>query len=103
MSLGSMIILLMRVACVCVVAVKPTESTCIRPDASPLQHTLTKRNSAGGYFWMAGYGNETIPAFPCSDSARVDGMGRWWTSGREKKNMHFDTAIVGSALSLSAL
>lgn len=38
---------------------------------------------------MAGFGNETIPAFPYSDSARVDGMGRWWTSGWEKKNGTF--------------
>lgn len=50
---------------------------------------------------MAGFRNGTIAAFSCSDSARVDGHGRWWTNGREKKT-HFHIAVVGSALSLFA-
>lgn len=69
----------------------PSVSTWVRSEAfeTPSQH----EGLLGRYFWMAGlFDNGTITAFCCSDSARVDGMGRLWTNGREKKTQCRDSA-----------
>lgn len=82
------------VACVWSPLSRPNPSITAQVRCESFNTPCPGLNSAGGYFWMAGFHNGTITAFCCSDSARVDGMGWWWTNGQQEKKTHFQTEVV---------